>query len=254
MMDETMLKSKTYHIICTPHRCIDLCKEIFESRKNLERDRRDLGTGISRRPSIIWEPMEDSCRSKERESFLKALEYVDVFSPNHHELLALYDAETTTRPKFDLQTVTLACKKLLEGTKQRAIVARCGPYGCVVVRSNCQHIFVVPAYHESLTESGISKPSGMIVDPTGAGNAFLGGFCAALSSESTVGNFISYEAASLYGNVSASYAIEQFGLPQMSLSEGREMWNGSSPLLRLAQLTHRLEENSRQHYGLQRAY
>ena len=251
MMDNTMLESKTYHIICTPSRCIDLCLEILELRKKLQRQQPDLGARLSSRPLIVWEPMEDCCFSSERPAFLKAMEFVDVFSPNQRELLALYDVETVPDPDQDIQIVSLTCKRVLEGTKRCAIVARCGPYGCVVVRPNCRHYLAIPAYHDSLGSSKVAGASGIVVDPTGGGNAFLGGFCAALSSNSTVKNFTSYEAASFYGNVAASYAIEQFGLPRMNVSQGQEMWNSSSPLFRVAELIHRLEERTGQLHGLQ---
>ncbi len=250
MMDEIMLTSKTYHIICTPSRCIDLCIEISETRRKLQREQPELVAQLSRRPIVVWEPMEDCCRSSEREAFIKAIEHVDVFSPNQRELLAVYDMEATTGPDLDAQVVSLACRKLLEGTQWRAIVARCGPYGCVVVQSNSRHYLAIPAYHESLNGSTILEPSKMVVDPTGGGNAFLGGFCEALSSGSAVNNLTEYEGASFYGNIAASYAIEQFGVPQMSVSEDRETWNGSSPFLRLAELIHRLEERPDSRYGL----
>jgi fructose-1-phosphate kinase PfkB-like protein len=61
------------------------------------------------------------------------------------------------------------------------------------------------------------------VDPTGAGNAFLGGLAMGLrdSSDDPV-------VAAIYGQVAASFAIEQVGLPTISGEGEDELWNGVS--------------------------
>jgi hypothetical protein len=49
--------------------------------------------------------------------------------------------------------------------------------------------------------------------------------------------------ASLYGMVTASFAIEQNGLPRLSQVEGQpETWNGADPRERLCDLTRWTEE------------
>ena len=253
MLDEVMLTSKTYHMICTPSRCIDLCKEILAAREKLFYEQPSLKSHLSTRALIVWEPMEDSCHPSEIQSFKEALEYVDVFSPNQRELLALCGMEARPGPDLDVQTVRFACKKLLNGTSQRAIVARCGEHGCVIIEIGHSDCLQFPAYHKPLPDpknSATLRPPKSIVDVTGGGNAFLGGFCAALSSGFSVEDFTAYEAAALYGNVAASYAIEQLGVPQLRVSEGKELWNGSSPFLRLAELMQRLENKDGQHRGL----
>ena len=80
---------------------------------------------------------------------------------------------------------------------------------------------------------------------TGAGNSFLGGLGAGLSLvEDDVYDgtaFVHVElleltrcAATLYASVSASYTIEQEGLPRISMAlDGSPLWNGEKPDERL---------------------
>jgi len=67
-----------------------------------------------------------------------------------------------------------------------------------------------------------------VVDVTGAGNAFLGGLAAGLA----LTNENLYEAM-LYATVSASFVIEQQGLPSFSEDS---LWNNDTPQRRLANL------------------
>jgi len=70
----------------------------------------------------------------------------------------------------------------------------------------------VPPYHTTGEK---------VVDPTGGGNTFLGGLAVALARGKAI------EEACAWGNVAASFAIEQVGLPELRVDEeGRETWNG----------------------------
>lgn len=83
-----------------------------------------------------------------------------------------------------------------------------------------------PAYHQD---------SSRVVDPTGGGNAFLGGLSVALARGKSI------EEAVAYGSVSASFAIEQVGLPGLAKDEhGNETWNGERPDDRLEEFHRRL--------------
>ena len=72
----------------------------------------------------------------------------------------------------------------------------------------------------------------------------MGGFCAALGSGYQVEGLTNYEAAAFYGNIAASYAIEQIGVPQLTATGGKELWNGSDPFARLAELMERFKSKS----------
>ncbi|KAL2259025.1 hypothetical protein VTK26DRAFT_7437 [Humicola hyalothermophila] len=76
----------------------------------------------------------------------------------------------------------------------------------------------VPAYYG---EGYDGDASAKVVDPTGGGNTFLGGLAVALARGKSI------EEACAWGHVAASFAIEQVGLPVLSVDEqGRETWNG----------------------------
>jgi len=73
-----------------------------------------------------------------------------------------------------------------------------------------------------------------IIDVTGAGNSFLGGLAAGIVIS---GNM--YQAV-LYATVSASFIIEQEGLPVVTYTPTEE-WNGDQPSRRLDALRKRHE-------------
>jgi sugar/nucleoside kinase (ribokinase family) len=65
------------------------------------------------------------------------------------------------------------------------------------------------------------KEAKRVVDPTGGGNGFLGGLAVALARGKEL------QEAVAWGNVAASFAIEQVGMPVLGKDEvGRETWNG----------------------------
>ena len=84
----------------------------------------------------------------------------------------------------------------------------------------------IPAYHQD---------SQKVVDPTGGGNTFLGGLSVALARGHGL------EDAVAWGNVAASFAIEQVGVPVLHRGEaGRETWNGQDVEERLKEFQRRL--------------
>ena len=86
----------------------------------------------------------------------------------------------------------------------------------------------LPAYHHHTSER--------VVDPTGGGNAFLGGLAVALARGRPI------EEACAWANVAASFAVEQVGVPVLGRADdGRETWNGVVVDDRLAEYTGRLE-------------
>ena len=74
-----------------------------------------------------------------------------------------------------------------------------------------------------------------MVDPTGAGNAFLGGY--SIGYLQTGGDI---EQAACYGSVAASFALEQVGMPKR-IDGDEELWNGASVLDRLNEYRARQE-------------
>ena len=74
----------------------------------------------------------------------------------------------------------------------------------------------IPAYYG---EGYAGEPK--VVNPTGGGNTFLGALAVALARGKSI------EEACVWGHVAASFAIEQVGLPVLTIDEkGNERWNG----------------------------
>jgi hypothetical protein len=81
-----------------------------------------------------------------------------------------------------------------------------------------------------LKDLALSPQKHEVIDPTGGGNAFLGGFSIALARGQPI-----LEAAA-WGSVAASFAIEQVGTPALTRrqeglegsAEKGELWNGVS--------------------------
>ncbi|CDO74016.1 hypothetical protein BN946_scf185043.g65 [Trametes cinnabarina] len=114
-----------------------------------------------------------------------------------------------------------------------AVIIRSGAMGACVAR-NGQPMVWVDAYWSGPANSH------KVVDVTGAGNSFLGGLGAGLVLTNE-----NVREATLYATVSASFTIEQEGLPRFTLATDAnghqtELWNGDSPQRRLEELQERL--------------
>jgi len=84
----------------------------------------------------------------------------------------------------------------------------------------------LPAYHQTGEK---------VLDPTGGGNAFLGGLGVALARGKGL------EAAARWATIAASFAIEQVGMPILTSEVGdEECWNGESVEGRLSEYENRL--------------
>ena len=112
------------------------------------------------------------------------LQGVTIFQPSEDELRALFWGETN-----DLWEMA---RKLSEYGPQIMVIKR-GPHGQMVYDVPGNHRYEIPAY------------SSRLVDPTGVGDAFCGGFLAGF--QKTNDPLMS----ALYGNVSASLKIEGSG-------------------------------------------
>ena len=142
---------------------------------------------------------------------------VDVFSPNHLELLSLFDLP---RDKFIRSTIeTIAGRCLQNGVGPRGngvVVVRCGEHGCMLASRNSEYVWKAP-YHTD-----------EVVDTTGAGNTFLGGLVKGHHEASD------WAEALDYGTVAASFTIEQYGSPKLQRQgKDEERWNDESPRARL---------------------
>jgi sugar/nucleoside kinase (ribokinase family) len=228
LVDTPLLWSKSFHLICSPLRCIDLVQNILALRKETS------GASSSARPVFIWEPVPDLCVSSESANCLEALKHVDVVSPNHGELGGFFDKDTNGRDHVDYRLIESLCDQwLASGTGpdgDGGIVVRCGKDGCVVMGQGMRKW--MPAYHESAEK---------VVDPTGGGNGFLGGLAVGLVRGGSATGLERLEEAAVWGTVSASFAIEQVGMPVLERKGQEETWNGVKVEDRLADFKTKLK-------------
>ncbi|KAF3002566.1 hypothetical protein E8E13_007936 [Curvularia kusanoi] len=156
-------------------------------------------------PLIVWEPLPAACTPANLASFQEACKLVDVFSPNHLELSALFATNGEPQHRNEPLLPTLerwATSLLATGVGPRStgtVVVRAGADGALALQRGKPSVRV-PAYYAHGAEA--------VVDPTGAGNAFLGGYVVGFLREEG-----SVKDALCYGAVAASFALEQIGLP-----------------------------------------
>jgi sugar/nucleoside kinase (ribokinase family) len=213
----SLLAAKSFHLICSAGRSVDQVTGI------LERRREHFGAENAP-PLFIWEPVPDLCTPEELAHTYAALKFVDVVSPNHDELAAMVGFQHGEQ--VDLKAVEEHAELFLDHGIGRegegAVVVRCGAVGCFILSRTTRRW--LPACHTD---------SSKVIDPTGGGNAFLGGLAVGLVRT----DFDVVEAAR-WGSVAASFAIEQTGMPQLDASEP-ERWNGESVQARLAEYQER---------------
>lgn len=188
--------------------------------------------GVEQRPLIMWEPRPSSCVPENRNALFRAVQMVDIFSPNHIELALIFG--NPSPEIMDRTTLERYASRFLESglgqSNSGAVVLRAGEEGCLVV-SNTHPAKWIPSYYALFGEAKTSK----VVDPTGAGNAFLGAFAIGYLETRDLVH------AACYGNVGASFALEQIGVPTMEvLGAGKELWNGSDVYSRLRHYRARL--------------
>ena len=203
-------------MLSTPEELIDQVPSLIELRHQ---------AGVERRPLIIWEPRPSSCAPENQDAFFRAVQMVDIFSPNHIELALIFghpSPEITDPTSLERYASRFVDSGLVH-SNSGAVVLRAGEEGCLVV-SKTHPANWIPSYYALIGEA---KTSG-VVDPTGAGNAFLGAFAIGYLDTRDLVH------AACYGNVGASFALEQIGVPTLEVLEaGKELWNGSDVYSRL---------------------
>lgn len=165
---------------------------------------------------------------------MQALKYVDCISPNHAELGGFFGRDTNGKGHVNYRLIEDLCDQWLESgigiDGKGGIVVRAGKDGCLVAQRGFGKW--LPAYHQ-LADN--------VVDPTGGGNGFLGGLAVGLVRGNGTPGLESIEEAAIWGSVSASFAIEQVGMPTLSHSpQGEETWNGVRVEDRLSEFKERL--------------
>ncbi|KAF7871762.1 hypothetical protein EAF04_003869 [Stromatinia cepivora] len=224
-----LLNSRAYHFLTSPIAALTQVPELL----NMRHER-----GIQDIPLIIWEPLPPTGEFLELENCMNALKVVDIFSPNHIELASFFGFDKSPDPfsrsvieDFGNKIVQRGIGKDGKGT----VVIRCGPEGCCVWhRKQGKWIWMEPYW---VGEEG----KDIVVDATGAGNAFLGGF--AVGWEKSDGDEM---VGCVFGGVSAGVVCERVGVPvldrgvESAVGNDMELWNGGDVKVRLEGYLERL--------------
>jgi len=141
-----------------------------------------------------------------RESLVRAIGMVDCVIVNDGEIKQLTD---------EPNLVTAARAVLDMGP--RAVVAKQGEYGSALFTRDA--VFALPAY-----------PTAQVVDPTGAGDCFAGGFVGYIAAHGE-----DLRAAMAHGTALASFNVEAFGTERLQTLTADEV---AARVRELAEITH----------------
>jgi sugar/nucleoside kinase (ribokinase family) len=154
---------------------------------NLNPEHHDFVLGQFRKPALVAMDTIRLWIDTKRDVLLKELGRVDIFFANDEEA-RLITGELNL----------ISAGKALAGLGPSLVVLKKGEHGALVFGSD--FVFGVPAY-----------PCEHVVDPTGAGDSFAGGFLGYLDRAGGLGAR-DVRRAAVYGIVMASFAIEDFGI------------------------------------------
>ena len=117
----------------------------------------------------------------------------------HVDILMINDAEA--RELAGEPIIVKAARKIMEMGPKMLIVKR-GEYGALMFSK--EGIFYAPSY-----------PLEEVLDPTGAGDTFAGGFMGYVASHD-INNVNDYKRAVIYGSVLASFTVEDFSVNRLA--------------------------------------
>lgn len=122
-----------------------------------------------------------------RDSLVRTIGGVDVVFMNDDEARMLTEQPTLLKAARDIMAMG-----------PRTVVVKQGEYGAALVTE--EGFFSLPAY-----------PLETVIDPTGAGDSFAGGFLGYVAAQGCAFDDATLRRAMTYGSVLASYNVEEFG-------------------------------------------
>lgn len=155
---------------------------------NIDPDQQDEILNQVERPKLVAMDTINLWINQKRDSLLKVLEKVDLYFANDEEVRMLTDEKNLIK----------AGKKILEGGPSLAIIKK-GEHGALVLGKDL--VFGILAH-----------PCEEVIDPTGAGDSFAGGFLGYLDRVEDLHDDREIRRAAVYGSVLASFVIEDFGI------------------------------------------
>jgi len=133
--------------------------------------------------ALLWEPVRVFMLGADHEAFLQGIAHADIVSPNLHEAQTMYGVEDERE---------ILRRMLTDGVKVAAL--RMGERGSLVARPGDGLAHYIPAVEVA-----------EVVDQTGAGNAYGGGFLVGYCREGDIAE------AGCYGAAAASFTLEAVG-------------------------------------------
>tara|TARA_B100000315_G_scaffold174745_2_gene163168 strand:- start:423 stop:1322 length:900 start_codon:yes stop_codon:yes gene_type:complete len=133
-----------------------------------------------------------------RSTLLKLLKSVDAFLLNESEARLLTG-----------EANLILAGKAISRFGPEIVLIKKGENGALLFKGS--KIFTAPAY--TLEE---------VVDPTGAGDTFAGGFMGYLAAAKRI-NDLTFRQAVIYGNIMATFAVESFGVNRLQKASGQEI-------------------------------
>ena len=137
--------------------------------------------------TLLWEPVRIFMLSGDHEAFRRGIAQADIVSPNLHEAQTMYGLQDEAE---------IMRRMLADGCKMVAL--RMGEHGSLVARHGDGKAYAIPAVAVN-----------HLVDQTGAGNTYCGGFVVGWQRARDLAT------AGCYGAAAASFALETVGCADM---------------------------------------
>jgi sugar/nucleoside kinase (ribokinase family) len=165
---------------------------------NIDPDLQDDILSQVRSPEIVAMDTIKLWIATKPDAIRRVLGKVDILFVNDEEVRLL-----TGEPNL------VKAARLIRDWGPRLLVAKKGEHGALVFGRD--FVFAVPG-----------RPSENVVDPTGAGDSFAGGFLGYLDKTGKAGR-PDLRRAAVYGSVLASFAIEDFGIERLKAIKKRDI-------------------------------
>lgn len=164
---------------------------------------------MHKRPKLVIMDTMNFWIDNSWDELMDALKRVDVLSINDEEARQITGEYSLVEAARKIQSL---------GPKY--VIIKKGEHGALLFQED--HVFAAPAL-----------PLKEVLDPTGAGDSFAGGFAGYLTTQQTVG-FEQLKTAIIYGSALASFTVEAFGPERLLHIQPEEL---SSRLQTFRQLT-----------------
>ena len=167
---------------------------------------------MNKRPKLIVLDTMNFWMDHFMEDLKEALKNVDVLTINDEEARQLSEEYSLMK----------ASRKILKMGPKYLIIKK-GEHGAFLFDKN--KVFFAPAL-----------PLEEVLDPTGAGDSFAGGFIGYIAKTKDI-SFENMKRAVLYGTVMASFTVEKFGTENLSMTTKEEIDSRLKSLKKISQIS-----------------